>query len=106
MDRTEKHQEVEALREAWSNAQNAYLLDYRGLKVSEASALRRKVKETNSKYRVVKNRLAILAARETPLKEQEALFDGIPLQDISTSMTINGPAAVIWAFYIAAAEKQ
>ncbi len=77
MDRTEKHQEVEALREAWSKVKNAYLLDYRGLKVSEASELRRKVKETNSNYRVVKNRLAILAARETPLRDQEALFDGM-----------------------------
>ena len=77
MDRTEKHNEVESLREAWSKVQNAYLLDYRGLKVSEASELRRRVRETNSKYRVVKNRLAILAARETPLKVQESLFDGM-----------------------------
>ena len=40
------------------------------------------------------------------LRDMETLFDGIPLQDVSTSMTINGPAAIIWAFYIAAAEKQ
>jgi methylmalonyl-CoA mutase N-terminal domain/subunit len=40
------------------------------------------------------------------LRDMEVLFDGIPLQDVSTSMTINGPAAVIWAYYIAAAEKQ
>ncbi len=40
------------------------------------------------------------------LQDMEILFDGIPLGEISTSMTINGPAAVIWAFYIAAAEKQ
>ena len=40
------------------------------------------------------------------LHDMETLFDGIPLQDVSTSMTINGPAAIIWAFYIAAAEKQ
>ncbi|MDX2139106.1 MAG: methylmalonyl-CoA mutase family protein [Chloroflexota bacterium] len=40
------------------------------------------------------------------LQDMEILFDGIPLGDVSTSMTINGPAAVIWAFYIAAAEKQ
>jgi methylmalonyl-CoA mutase, N-terminal domain len=36
----------------------------------------------------------------------EILFDGIPLGEISTSMTINSPAAIIWAMYIAAAEKQ
>ncbi len=40
------------------------------------------------------------------LKDMEILMDGIPLGEVSTSMTINSPAAVIWAFYIAAAEKQ
>ncbi|HRE46551.1 MAG TPA: methylmalonyl-CoA mutase family protein, partial [Aggregatilineales bacterium] len=40
------------------------------------------------------------------LRDMERLFEGIPLGEISTSMTINSPAAVIWAFYIAAAEKQ
>lgn len=40
------------------------------------------------------------------LKDMEVLFDGIPLDKISTSMTINGPAAVLWAFYIAVGEKQ
>jgi len=36
----------------------------------------------------------------------QILFDGIPLDKTSTSMTINGPAAVLWAMYIATAEKQ
>jgi methylmalonyl-CoA mutase N-terminal domain/subunit len=40
------------------------------------------------------------------LKDMEILFDGISMKDVSTSMTINGPAAVVWAFYIAAAENQ
>lgn len=40
------------------------------------------------------------------LRDMEILFDGIPLGEVSTSMTINGPAAVLWAFYIAAAERQ
>lgn len=40
------------------------------------------------------------------LRDMEILFDGIPLDRVSTSMTINSPAAVIWAMYIAAAEKQ
>lgn len=40
------------------------------------------------------------------LKDMEILFDGIPLGEVSTSMTINSPAAIILAFYIAAAEKQ
>src|SRR3972149_6403976 len=40
------------------------------------------------------------------LQDMEILFDGIPLEKVSTSMTINSPAAPIWAMYIAAAEKQ
>ena len=40
------------------------------------------------------------------LADMETLFDGIPLDQVSTSMTINGPAIILWAFYIAAAEKQ
>ncbi|MSR02008.1 MAG: methylmalonyl-CoA mutase [Gemmatimonadetes bacterium] len=40
------------------------------------------------------------------LADMETLFEGIPLDQVSTSMTINGPAAILWCFYIAAAEKQ
>lgn len=40
------------------------------------------------------------------LADMETLFDGIPLDEVSTSMTINGPAPLLWCFYIAAAEKQ
>ncbi|MCJ7661735.1 MAG: methylmalonyl-CoA mutase family protein, partial [Anaerolineales bacterium] len=40
------------------------------------------------------------------LKDMEILMDGLPLDKISTSMTINSPAAIIWAMYIATAEKQ
>ncbi len=40
------------------------------------------------------------------LADMEVLFDQIPLAGVSTSMTINSPAAVIWAMYLAVAEKQ
>jgi len=40
------------------------------------------------------------------LADMEVLFDQIPIADVSTSMTINSPAAVIWAMYLAVAEKQ
>ncbi len=40
------------------------------------------------------------------LADMEALFDGIPLDQVTTSMTINAPAAIIWAMYIAVAQKQ
>src|ERR1700683_3803290 len=40
------------------------------------------------------------------LADMEILFDKIPLADVTTSMTINSPASVIWAMYLAVAEKQ
>ena len=40
------------------------------------------------------------------LDDMEVLFDQIPLGQVTTSMTINSPAAVIWAMYLAVAEKQ
>ncbi len=39
-------------------------------------------------------------------RDMEDLFDGIPLDQVSTSMTINGPAAMLFCFYVAAAERQ
>ncbi len=40
------------------------------------------------------------------LEDMETLFDGIPMDQVSTSMTINGPAAMLFCFYVAAAERQ
>jgi len=40
------------------------------------------------------------------LADMETLFDGIPLDDVSVSMTINGPAIILFCFYIVAAERQ
>jgi methylmalonyl-CoA mutase N-terminal domain/subunit len=42
----------------------------------------------------------------TSLADMETLLEGIPLQDVSTSMTINSPAAMMLAFYICVGEKQ
>ena len=40
------------------------------------------------------------------LHDMEILFDRIPLDRVTTSMTINGPASIVWAMYLAAAEKR
>ncbi len=40
------------------------------------------------------------------LKDMETLFQGIPLDQVSVSMTINGPAVILYCFYVAAAERQ
>ncbi len=40
------------------------------------------------------------------LEDMEVLFDGIPIEQVTTSMTINSPASVLWAMYLVVAEKQ
>jgi len=50
--------------------------------------------------------VGICGVSVSSLKDMEILFDKIPLDKVSTSMTINSPAAMIFAFYIAVAQKQ
>lgn len=50
--------------------------------------------------------VGICGVSVSSLVDMEKLFDGIPLDEVSTSMTINSPAAMIFAFYLAVAEKQ
>lgn len=50
--------------------------------------------------------VGICGVSVSSLLDMEKLFDGIPLAEVSTSMTINSPAAMIFAFYLAVAEKQ
>lgn len=76
MNRAEKQQEIDRLHEEFMDARNAYLVEFSGLKVSEVTDLRRKIREVSGKYRVVKNRLAIRAAEGTPLAGRNELFDG------------------------------
>lgn len=53
-----------------------------------------------------KGEVGICGVAISSLKDMETLFDGIPLDKVSTSMTINSPAAMIYAFYLAVAKKQ
>ena len=50
--------------------------------------------------------VGICGVSVSSLKDMEILFDKIPLDKVSTSMTINSPAAMIFAFYLAVAESQ
>ncbi|MGQ9799057.1 MAG: acyl-CoA mutase large subunit family protein [Ignavibacterium sp.] len=50
--------------------------------------------------------VGICGVNISSLKDMEILFDKIPLDKVSTSMTINSPAAMIFAFYLAVAQKQ
>ena len=50
--------------------------------------------------------VGICGVAVSSLQDMEILFDKIPLDKVSTSMTINSPAAMIFAFYLAVAQKQ
>ncbi len=57
-------------------------------------------------HELSKGEVGICGVSISSLKDMETLFDGIPLDKVSTSMTINSPAAMIYAFYLAVAKKQ
>lgn len=65
------------MKAAWTGVSNAYLVDYRGLTVEQISAMRRRIREVQSSYKVVKNRLALIAAKDTALAGLEEHFDGM-----------------------------
>jgi len=50
MNRAEKKQEIESLKTQFAGANNAFFLDYRGLKVEQVSDLRRRVRATKSSF--------------------------------------------------------
>jgi large subunit ribosomal protein L10 len=73
----EKKQElVKSYTEEFSRSQAAILTDYRGLPVTELNRLRNKMREAESGYHVVKNRLVKLALREAGLPVPEELLQG------------------------------
>jgi large subunit ribosomal protein L10 len=76
MNKEEKQQTVDSLGEQFRSISSAFLIDYRGLKVVDATELRRKIKEIDGHYVVVKNTLAMRAAKQTKLEQLEPFFQG------------------------------
>lgn len=76
MNKTEKINEVSELNGMFRNSQNAILIGFRGMNVEEVTALRTQIRQTESSYRVVKNRLALIAIKETPLEKLSDGFTG------------------------------
>jgi large subunit ribosomal protein L10 len=76
MNRAEKQQMVDSLSERFRSIENAFLIDYRGLKVVDATELRRKMREIDGCYMVVKNTLAMRAAKKTRFEQLEPYFQG------------------------------
>ena len=74
--REDKVTELEQLRSAFGGADSAILVDYKGLKVPEATELRRQVRSAKAHYRVVKNTLAKRALKGTSFEALGEHFQG------------------------------
>jgi large subunit ribosomal protein L10 len=76
MNKQEKANQIASLREAFKDGPPIFVLAYRGLTVNQAVTLRKRVRGVASSYRVVKNRLALLGLKETPLEPLSSHFEG------------------------------
>ncbi len=95
--RPEKAEAVEFLKQKFTDAQGIILADFTGLTVHEANDLRRRCREAQVEYRVIKNTLARLAAREADIAELEEHFQGPVAVAMSETDSI-APARVIAEF--------
>jgi len=76
MNRTQKQALIDELHQEFGASPNAILVDFRGLTVPAVTEFRRKVRKAGSRYRVVKNSLALRAVKGTPLEKLADHFEG------------------------------
>ncbi|HWP43277.1 MAG TPA: 50S ribosomal protein L10 [Blastocatellia bacterium] len=74
--RKQKDKDIELLQQEFQESPNALLLSFQGIKVADDERLRRELRQANLTYRVVKNTLAIRAARGTPMEQITDQFAG------------------------------
>src|SRR6185312_12254323 len=89
--RADKEQELQDLTAAFSAANTAILVDYKGLNVPQVTELRRQLRGAKASYKVVKNTLAKRASKGTKLASLEAHFEG------TTAIAYTGDDAVALA---------
>ncbi|HET8714974.1 MAG TPA: 50S ribosomal protein L10 [Holophagaceae bacterium] len=76
MEKTLKTAEIAALKETFSGATTAVVLEFKGLTVEKDTAFRKSIREGKASYRVGKNTLMRLAAKDTPVEPLAASFKG------------------------------
>ena len=89
--REQKAQEVSELTEQIGKASNAFLIDFKGITVPQVTELRKQVRETKSGYVVVKNTLALIALKDSPIINMKEQFTG------PTAIAFNATDAVVLA---------
>ena len=97
MARPEKIEAVDTLKEKLSAAKGLVLADFTGLTVSEANELRRKCREAQVEYKVVKNTIARLAVKASGIEDLEQHFQGPVAVALSETDSV-APARVLAAF--------
>jgi large subunit ribosomal protein L10 len=76
MNRAQKQEQIDSLREEFGRSSHAIVVDFRGLTVPAVTEFRRKVRQAGSRYKVVKNSLALRAIKDTPLEKLASTFEG------------------------------
>ncbi|MDQ6802585.1 MAG: 50S ribosomal protein L10 [Acidobacteriota bacterium] len=74
--RAQKTAEVSELTEEIGKAGNAFLIDFKGITVPQVTELRKQVRESKSGYVVVKNTLALIALKDSPIVAMREQFTG------------------------------
>jgi large subunit ribosomal protein L10 len=76
MNRDDKAEVISEFAGGIGQATNAFLIEFKGITVPQVTELRKQVRETNSKYLVVKNTLALIAVKDSPLTQLKEQFKG------------------------------
>jgi len=115
MNRTEKQELIDDLHSEFGKSPHAILVDFRGLSVPAVTEFRRKVRQAGSRYRVVKNSLALRALQGTPIEGLGPKFqettgvaytatDPVALAKVLVDFAKDHPALVVKAGLVSGSE--
>ena len=76
-NREQKAEAISEFSEGIGKATNAFVLDFKGITVPQVTELRKQVRESGSEYVVIKNTLALIAVKDTPLTKLSNHFSGM-----------------------------
>jgi large subunit ribosomal protein L10 len=76
-NREQKAAAISEFSEGIGQATNAFVLDFKGITVPQVTELRKQVRETGSEYVVIKNTLALIAVKDSPLQKITGTFSGM-----------------------------
>jgi large subunit ribosomal protein L10 len=76
-NREQKATAISEFSEGIGTAQNAFVLDFKGITVPQVTELRKQVRESGSEYVVIKNTLALIAVKDSPLQKLTGTFSGM-----------------------------